>query len=231
MSRTCASTLDSCIVFSLRGELHQLDDERVRHHLANIVLARRPALAQQVGHADLQRPRQAAPATTASASPSRSRSSRRTCAARPCASPVAAGSGRCAGANCGSPSQPESPSDRLRRLASAAPAGVRIGSGSSSSSDARHRRQRLLVVLNWTRWQSSHLTTSRFSTGARVVAMLGWECQSGHPTAYVVLCAIPLLQSSNRCSGKRGRKLAATLLWLAIVKYRRNPHRYRRISL
>src|SRR5580692_11088836 len=50
-------------------------------------------------------------------------------------------------------------------------AGMRIGSGSSSSSDARHRRQRLLVVLNWTRWQSSHLTTSRESTGARVVAI------------------------------------------------------------
>src|ERR1700749_1804109 len=56
--------------------------------------------------------------------------------------------------------------------------GVRIGSGSSSSSDARHRRQRLLTVLNWTRWQSSHLTTSRESTGARVVAIQVRECQS-----------------------------------------------------
>src|SRR5579863_9202097 len=49
--------------------------------------------------------------------------------------------------------------------------GARIGSGSSSSREARHRRQRLLTVLNWTRWQSSHLTTSRESTGARVVAI------------------------------------------------------------
>src|ERR1700742_569340 len=48
---------------------------------------------------------------------------------------------------------------------------VRIGSGSSSSKEVRHRRHKLLTVLNWTRWQWSHLTTSRESTGARVVAM------------------------------------------------------------
>ena len=34
-----------------------------------------------------------------------------------------------------------------------------------------HLRQTLLDVRNWTRWQSSQRTTSRESTGARVVAM------------------------------------------------------------
>src|SRR5262249_19235215 len=48
---------------------------------------------------------------------------------------------------------------------------ARIGSGSSSSSDVRHFLQRLLVVRNWTRWQWSHRTTSRESTGANAVAM------------------------------------------------------------
>jgi len=48
---------------------------------------------------------------------------------------------------------------------------ARIGSGSSSSSDVRHFLQRLLVVLNWTRWQWSHRTTSRESTGASAVAI------------------------------------------------------------
>jgi hypothetical protein len=46
------------------------------------------------------------------------------------------------------------------------------GSGSGSSSNAvRHLRQAPLVVRNWTNKQRSHLTTSRESTGARVVAI------------------------------------------------------------
>src|SRR5215467_15310882 len=48
---------------------------------------------------------------------------------------------------------------------------ARMGSGSSSSSEVRHFLHKLLVVRNWTRWQWSHLTTSRESTGASVVAM------------------------------------------------------------
>src|SRR5262249_18499101 len=48
---------------------------------------------------------------------------------------------------------------------------ARMGSGSSSSSEVRHFLHKLLVVRNWTRWQWSHLTTSRESTGANVVAM------------------------------------------------------------
>src|SRR5579864_3538415 len=45
------------------------------------------------------------------------------------------------------------------------------GSGSSGSRHMRHRRQLLLLVRNWTRAHRSHLTTSRESTGARVVAI------------------------------------------------------------
>src|SRR5512142_1233825 len=48
-------------------------------------------------------------------------------------------------------------------------------SGSSGSSDVRQRRHRLFMVRNCTRRQRSHLTTSRESTGARVVAIRLWE--------------------------------------------------------
>src|SRR5215470_18128549 len=48
---------------------------------------------------------------------------------------------------------------------------IRMGSGSSSSSEVLHFLQRWLLVRNWTRWQWSQRTTSRESTGARVVAM------------------------------------------------------------
>ena len=51
-------------------------------------------------------------------------------------------------------------------------------SGSSSSSEPWHRRQRLLVVRNCTNRQRSQRTTSLESTGARVVAIRLWECQS-----------------------------------------------------
>src|ERR1700691_6494107 len=44
-------------------------------------------------------------------------------------------------------------------------------SASSSSNDRWQRRQRLLDVRNCTREQRSHLTTSRESTGAKVVAI------------------------------------------------------------
>src|SRR5437879_11330695 len=54
-------------------------------------------------------------------------------------------------------------------------AGACTISGSSSSNDEWHRRQRLLDVRNWTRRQRSYRTTSRESTGARVVAIDRWE--------------------------------------------------------
>ena len=49
--------------------------------------------------------------------------------------------------------------------------GAAATSGSSASSEVWQRRQRLLLVRNWTSKQRSHLTTSRESTGARVVAI------------------------------------------------------------
>src|SRR6266566_4813999 len=54
-------------------------------------------------------------------------------------------------------------------------AGACTISGSSSSKDKWHRRQRLLDVRNWTKRQRSHRTTSRESTGAKVVAIDRWE--------------------------------------------------------
>src|SRR5271157_180630 len=83
---------------------------------------------------------------------------------------------------------------------------VRIGSGSSSSNDVRQRRQRLLTVLNWTRWQWSHLTTSRFSTGARVVAIqvLGVPEQapdSNHKT-YLTVSWLELRRTLRYCSAR-----------------------------
>ena len=60
MSRTWASTLESCMVFSLRGELHQFGDERIGQQFRDLVFARRTARAQQIGHAHFQRLRQAA---------------------------------------------------------------------------------------------------------------------------------------------------------------------------
>src|ERR1700761_4636324 len=53
--------------------------------------------------------------------------------------------------------------------------GATTGSGSSGSSDARHLRQRLLLVRNWTSVQLSHRTTSLESTGASVVAIRLWK--------------------------------------------------------
>ncbi len=67
-------------------------------------------------------------------------------------------------------------------------AGACTISGSSSSNDKWHRRQRLLDVRNWTRRQRSHRTTSRESTGARVVAIDRWElperAKPQEPNAY-----------------------------------------------
>src|ERR1019366_8421329 len=64
----------------------------------------------------------------------------------------------------------------IRRGATA----ITSGSGSASS-DAWQRRQLLLVVRYCTSWQVilKHRTTSRESTGARVVDIGLWECQSG----------------------------------------------------
>src|SRR5215469_3268100 len=58
-------------------------------------------------------------------------------------------------------------------------AGACTISGSSSSRDKWQRRHRLLEVRNWTSRQRSQRTTSRESTGARVVAICGGSCQSG----------------------------------------------------
>src|SRR5690242_5130383 len=86
--------------------------------------------------------------------------------------------------------------------------GVAVISGSSSSRHTWQRRQRLFEVRNWTNLQWSHLTTSRESTGARVVAMDWWECQSGHILTNLVLrvmCCIGGAVSTTICCEKRKR--------------------------
>src|SRR5690348_4266855 len=80
-------------------------------------------------------------------------------------------------------------------------------SSSSSSKLTWQRRQRLFEVRNWTNLQWSHLTTSRESTGARVVAMDWWECQSGHVLTNLVLrvmCGMDGAVSTVICCEKTG---------------------------
>src|SRR5579872_1631594 len=60
-------------------------------------------------------------------------------------------------------------------------AGAATTSGSSSSNDPWQRRQRLLIVRNWTSRQRSQRITSLESTGARFVAIQVGSGQSGLP--------------------------------------------------
>ena len=138
-------------VIELLGEHRHLGDERDPPSTHRFRVAATGAHAAAGRALKPSRLPPAAPVTTASASPSRSRFLRRKCAARPCARPVGAGSAhgrsrrlRMACATC--------TSERLATAGSITGNGcARIGSGSSSSKDVRHLRQRLLLVLNWTR--------------------------------------------------------------------------------
>jgi len=76
----------------------------------------------------------------------------------------------------------------------------------------------LLDVRNWTSRQWSHRTTSRESTGASVVAIGLWECQSGATPNSLKLCSLNL----GTTLGERFRLLgqsAAFALWMSRLKY------------